>query len=231
MIYIAHRGASGHAPENTLLSVKTALSMGACWIEVDVFLVEDEVIVIHDRWLERTTNGSGDVTQKPLAYIRSLDAGKGEKIPTLKEVIDMVAGKAGINIELKGPNTAGPVATLLTHYLETHRLRKDNVIISSFDHQQLLKMKSLAPNLSTGANIYGLPLHNAKFAEALGVSSIHAHTNFINRAFVNDAHDRGFKVFAFTVNQPEELMRMKTLGVDGIFTNYPEIGRTALKQE
>lgn len=224
MIIIAHRGASGHAPENTLMSVNTALAMGAAWIEVDVYLAEGQLVVIHDRRLERTTNGTGDVTEKSLSYLRALDAGKGEKIPLLKEVIDTVAGRAGINIELKGPGTAKPTARLLMTYIAHDARLVNRFIISSFDHPQLVTVKTLTPNILTGANIYGRPLHGAKFAERLGVSSVHMHANFVNRAFVEDAHRRGFKVFVFTVNYIDEFIRMQDLKVDGIFTNYPELG-------
>jgi glycerophosphoryl diester phosphodiesterase len=224
VIFFAHRGASGHAPENTLLSVKTALTMGAAWIEVDVYLAEGKLVVIHDRRLERTTNGSGDVTQKPLSYLRSLDAGKGEKIPYLTEVIDMVTGRAGINIELKGPDTAVPTVKLLLSYIKDDPSLAGRFIVSSFDHQQLIRIKDIGQGLPTGANIYGLPLDNTKFAEPLGVSSVHAHINFVTQSFVDDAHYRGFRVFVFTVNQREELVRMENLGVDGVFTNYPELG-------
>lgn len=222
MIFFAHRGASGHAPENTLLSVKTALAMGATWIEVDVYLAGEKLVVIHDRRLERTSNGSGDVTQKSISYLRSLDVGKGEKIPFLTEVIDTAVGRAGINIELKGADTAEPTARLLLSYIEGGA-PADRFLISSFDHQQLITVKEIAPEISTGVNIYGSPLNHAKFAEILGVSSVHIHTNFVNRAFVEDAHQRGLKVFVFTVNHKEELDRVMDLGVDGIFTNYPEL--------
>lgn len=223
MICFAHRGAGGHAPENTLLSVKTALDMGAPWIEVDVFYVQGQLVVIHDRRLERTTSGSGDLMQQSLATLRSLDAGKGAKIPFLHEVMDVIQGQCGINIELKGPGTAAPVADLLKACIRDGTCGKEQLLVSSFDHPQLMEFKQLAPQLHIGANIYGVPLDGAGFADAMGVYSIHAHCNFISRMFVDDAHCRGIKVFIFTVNHAEELRRMAALGVDGVFTDYPEL--------
>ena len=103
---IGHRGAMGHAPENTLLSLKKALEMGAPCVEVDVYFVDGHLLVFHDDRLERTTNGFGYLADHDFEYLRSLDAGEGERIPTLREVFETVGLKAGVNIELKGPGTA-----------------------------------------------------------------------------------------------------------------------------
>lgn len=197
--------------------------MGAAWIELDVFAVENELVLIHDSRLERTTSGSGDVTRATLAYLRSLDAGKGEKIPFLWEVLNAVAGEAGINIELKGANTAALVASLIESYVKKEIFREDQFLVSSFNHQELQKFSRLAPAIQTGANLSGLPLDNAKFAERLAVYSLHVHRDFVTRTFVEDAHQRGFKVFVFTINHAEDLTSMISIGVDGIFTNYPEL--------
>lgn len=223
MICFAHRGASGHAPENTLLAVKTALSMGAAWIELDVFAIEEEIVVIHDSRLERTTNGRGNVAGATLTYLRSLDAGKGEKIPFLWEVLDTVAGEAGINIELKGPNTADLVAPLIESYVSRDIFHGDQFLVSSFNQRELQKFSRLAPAIRTGVNLSGPPLDNARFAERLAVYSLHVHRNSITRAFVTDAHRRGFKVFVFTINHAKELAAMISIGVDGVFTNCPEL--------
>ena len=112
-VCIGHRGASGYEPENTLSSFERAIAMGCRWIELDVYQVEGELIVIHDSTLDRTTNGQGRVASQTLAYLRSLDAGNGQQIPTLTEVISAVDHRAGINIELKGKHTAAPVVALL----------------------------------------------------------------------------------------------------------------------
>ena len=223
LICFAHRGASGHAPENTLLAFKTALSMGSAWIELDVFAVEKEIVVIHDDRLDRTTNGSGDVSSSSLAYLRSLDAGEGEKIPFLGEVLDTVAGKAGINVELKGDDTAALVAPLIESYVFRGIFHRDQFLVSSFNYKELQLFCQLAPEIRTGVNLSGPPLYSAKFAEDLGVYSLHVHRKSVTRAFVEDAHKRGFKVFVFTINQAEDLKAMVSNGIDGIFTNYPEL--------
>ena len=120
LICFAHRGASGHEPENTLLSIQMALSLGAQWIEIDVHAAEGELVVIHDKRLERTTDGRGYVAEQSLEYLRSLDAGKGERIPLLREVFDLVGRRAGINIELKGHGTATPAVSFIDEYVKPH---------------------------------------------------------------------------------------------------------------
>jgi glycerophosphoryl diester phosphodiesterase len=223
-ICLAHRGASGHEPENTLLAIEKAITMGAPWIEVDVFAVEDELVVIHDERLETTTNGTGCVMKRSLAYLRSLDAGKGQKIPLLREVFDLTKGRAGVNVELKGPGTAAPVVKLIGEYRHGHPGRYDGwVLVSSFNHRELAKVRSLNPDIPIGALGFGLPPKHAKFAQDLGAVSVHTSVARVNRAFVNDAHRRGLKVFVYTVNRADDLKRMRAMGVNGVFTNFPEL--------
>ena len=110
MLCIGHRGAMGHEPENTLRSVNKALELGVDAVEIDVYNIEERAIVFHDRTLGRTTNGTGNIADCSFAYLRSLDAGKGEQIPTLEEVIEAIDRQAVIDIELKGGHTAKLVA-------------------------------------------------------------------------------------------------------------------------
>ena len=104
VVKVGHRGAAGHEPENTLRSFRKALDLGADMVELDVHLCgTGELVVIHDETVDRTTDGSGSVRDMPFHELRGLDAGKGERIPTLREVLDLLEGRAGVNIELKGP--------------------------------------------------------------------------------------------------------------------------------
>ncbi len=222
-VCFAHRGASGHEPENTLLAIEKALSLGAAWIEIDVFCVEGELVVIHDERLEYTTNGRGYVTEKTLAHLRTLDAGKGQSIPLLREVFDLVQRRAGINVELKGAGTAAPAVQLVRDYIVNRGWHYDQVILSSFDHRELSVVKPLDPEIRTGALILGVPRHYARFAEELKAFSVHAGLAFANRAFVEDAHQRGLKFYVYTVNFPDDLDRVRAMGADGVFTNFPEL--------
>jgi len=222
-ICFAHRGASGHEPENTLLAIEKAIALNAPWIEIDVYAVEDELVVIHDKRLEARTNGIGDVTQQPLAYLRTLDAGKGQQVPLLREVFELVGRRAGINVELKGAGTAIPVVELIHHYIADHDWHQNQILISSFNHDELEEVRRLDPDIRIGALGYGIPPEYAKFAQDLGAVSVHTSLSFVNQAFVDDAHRRGLKVFVYTVNHPGDLKRMQAMGVDGVFTDYPDL--------
>jgi glycerophosphoryl diester phosphodiesterase len=219
----AHRGASGHEPENTLGAIEKAISMGASWIEIDVHAVEGELVVIHDERLEATTNGKGPVTKQSLAYLRSLDAGKGQRIPLLREVFELIADRAGINVELKGSGTAGPVVNLIDEYKKHHPLSYGQVLLSSFRRRELTRVRALNPEIPLGVLARDILRSHTGFARALGAVSLHVHHTAVRPALVDDAHRRGLKVFAYTLNDPGDLQRMRALGVDGVFTDYPEL--------
>jgi glycerophosphoryl diester phosphodiesterase len=223
LICFAHRGASGHEPENTLAAVEKAIALGADWIEVDVYAVAGELIVIHDERLERTTSGAGYVSDKSLAYLRSLDAGKGQRIPTLREVFDSVDGRAGINVELKGPKTAGLAVSLIEEYVRERQWNYEQLIVSSFSRRQLRKVSKLNPHIRIGILIDRPRRHYAIFARRYQAYSVHAHINIASARFIARAHERGLKVFVYTVNSPEDIDRLRALGVDGIFTDFPEL--------
>jgi glycerophosphoryl diester phosphodiesterase len=217
-----HRGARGHEPENTVRSVRRALELGADGVEVDVYFTDGQLMVIHDDTLDRTTNGRGAVKEKSFAYLRSLDAGRGEKIPTLAEIFDAVSRRAVINVELKGPHTAAPVVALITEYVNHRGWNHDDFLISAFDHAQIREAKRLCPEIRIGALIDKMPRELAKFAEAMGAWSLHPSKRCVTPGLVADAHQRGLKVFVYTVNEPKEIAAMRRLGVDGVFSDFPE---------
>ena len=217
-----HRGARGHAPENTLTSVQQALDLGADGIEVDVHWADGQLMVIHDDTLERTTDGFGPVAEKSFDYLRSLDAGEGESIPTLAEVFDAVQRRAIINVELKGAGTAEPVVRLIEHYVRKQDWRYEDFLISSFDLAQIRAVKNLLPAIRTGALIEKVPSGQAEFAARLGAWSLHPSKRCVTSGLVADAHRRGLKVFVYTVNRPAEIALVNRLGADGVFTDYPE---------
>ena len=221
LLCIGHRGAMGHAPENTLLSFKKALEIGAPCVEADVYFVDGHLLVFHDDRLERTTNGSGYLMDHDFEYLRSLDAGKGARIPTLGEVFETIDLKAGVNIELKGPGTARPVVELIAE-LRGKGWHDELILVSSFNHRELETVRRLDPTIRLGTLMTALPVDDTAFAAALGAWSVHLALEFIDRGFVDDAHDRGLKAFVFTVNHPEDIEKMAALGVDGVFTNYPD---------
>lgn len=217
-----HRGAAGHEPENTIRSVRRALELGADGVEVDVHLAGGQLLVIHDETLDRTTNGHGRVAAKSFAHLRSLDAGLGEKIPTLAEIFDAVNQRAVVNVELKGPHTAAPVAALIADYVSRCGWSHEDFLVSSFAPARIREAKQLCPAIRIGALIMKIPASLAEFAEDLGAWSLHAAKSCVTPELVADAHRRGLKFFVFTVNEPKDLVRMKTLGVDGVFSDFPE---------
>ncbi len=222
MITIGHRGAAGYEPENTLRSIRKALELEAHWIEVDVYYVDGHLMVFHDDTLSRTTNGAGRIQEQNFAYLRTLDAGKGEQIPTLDEVIACIDHRAGLNVELKGPATAAPVTERLTRAVAEEGYAIEDFLVSSFDHAQLVAAQAFAPDVRIGVLMPGWPLKHTKLAEDMGAYSVNLHLRTVTQELVDDAHDRGLRVWIYTVNQPEDIARMRHFGVDGIFTDYPD---------
>ena len=147
MQIIAHRGASGLAPENTLKAMSLALDLGAKAIELDVQWADGELWVFHDRRLERCTNGQGVLTGQSREYLASLDAGDGERIPTLWQVMALVAGRCELHIELKGAHTAEPVAALTRRAEAELGFTQAHWVISSFHHPELAHFAGLRPDL------------------------------------------------------------------------------------
>lgn len=226
-----HRGAAGHEPENTLRSVRKALESGANGIEVDVHLADDHLVVIHDDTLDRTTNGTGAVAEKSFVYLRSLDAGRGERIPTLEEVFETVNRQAVINVELKGPGTASPVIRLIDRYVQERGWRYEDFLVSAFDHKQIETAIRLRPQIRIGALIGKVPPGLAAFAEQMGAWSLHPGKRCVTQELVVDAHRRGLKVLVFTIDKPAAIATMAALGVDGVFTNFPERVVTFLRAQ
>lgn len=219
MKIIGHRGAAGHAPENTLPSVARALELGVHGVEIDVHLVEGRLVVIHDDRLERTTNGRGRVADARFAALRALDAGEGAAVPTLEEVAGLVLGRAELVVELKGEGTAAPVARWLDGLAAGHRAA---VVVSSFDHPQLAELRALAPDVRRGALVAGVPLGLAAFGTELGAHAVHVSLECLRAAMVRDAHARGMEAWVYTVNHADDVALCARLGVDAVFSDHPD---------
>ncbi len=198
------------------------MALGADWIEIDVYAVENELVVIHDDRLERTTNGRGYVMAQSLSYLRTLDAGKGEKIPFLREVFDLVDRRVGVNVELKGPGTAAPVAALIDHYVQQRGWEYDQILVSSFDHLELQKIQFIQPRIRRGILLYGVPLHFLQSVENLAPFSVHPAIDFLDPELIQNAKQAGLQVYTYTVNDLEALNKARQSGVDGVFTDYPD---------
>lgn len=228
MIYIAHRGASGDYPENTLLAFRKAQQSGANWMELDVHLSADgKLMVIHDERLERTTSGKGLVGDFTADELQRLDAGQGERIPLLRDVLDLITGSSVLNVELKGRGSAEPTATLLEGLIESRRLSAENLLVSSLDLSELAKFNRACPHIRTAAVYDQLPQDLWQQVEAMKFWSLHVELNLVSEMLVQEAHRRGVRLFVFTVNHFSEANRLRALGVDGIFTDYPDMAERA----
>lgn len=224
VLRIGHRGgAAGYTPENTLASARKALELSVDMIELDIHrCASGELVVIHDDTLERTTNGAGEVADRTFDELRALDAGGGEKIPLLTEFLDLVDRKASVNIELKGGDTVQPLLALLNDYISSRGWSPDDFLVSSFDHLALWKLKEQDARIRTGALTAALPDGFAAFAKEMQAFSVNVSAGAVTGAFVEEAHRHELKVYVYTVNEPADIARVNSLGVDGIFSDYPD---------
>lgn len=221
MKIFAHRGASGSYPENTQSAIKAAVDILVDGIEVDVQSCLDDYMIIHDTWLDRTTSGRGKVNNLTREQIQQFDAGNGEYVPTLSQLLDWVNNSTLINLELKHTFSLDKFVTLIEASVAANKLSRDNLLVSSFDHHQLMWLKQQLPWVKIGALTASIPINYAEFAQRLHAYSIHIDKNFINHEFVADAKKRDLQVYAYTVDKQEDIEQMLRYGVDGIFTNYP----------
>jgi glycerophosphoryl diester phosphodiesterase len=218
MLRIGHRGARAYEPENTLRSFKRALEIGVNAVELDVRKTKDnQLVVIHDADVKKTTDGKGLVSELTLKQIKEVSTEKGEKIPTLKEALDFLDKKVKIIIELKEEGVAEEVLSLV----RGKGLQK-NVIIVSFIEEALLKVRELDNEVETGL-IYAKHKNPVKAALDLKASYLLPLYRFTHIANVQKAHENGLKVIVWTVNKPEEVAEYAKKGVDGIASDKPDI--------
>ena len=218
MLRIGHRGARAYEPENTLRSFRKALEIGVDAVEFDVRKTKDnQLIVIHDPDVKRTTDGEGLVNELTLEEIKGFSAEKGEKIPTLQEALDFLDKKVKIVIELKETGYEDKVLA------EVHEkgLEK-NVVVVSFKEEALRKVKELNGEVETGL-IYVKHKNPVKAALDLQASYLLPLYRFTHSANVRKAHENGLKVIVWTINTPEEVAEYQKKGVDGIASDKPDI--------
>jgi len=240
-IIFAHRGSSLHAPENTLAAFDLALQHGADAIELDAKLTRDEqVIVIHDQSLDRTTDGSGQINSFSLAELKDLDAGshfdsafKGEKIPTLEEVFERFGNYTHINVELTNYATSSDqlpekVAELVSRY---HLERR--VLFSSFNPRSLSRIHKILPQVPIG--LLALPGWKGALARSwmnrwIPHQALHPEVHDVTPSLVRKIQRRQKRIFVYTVNTLDEIQTMAEMGVDGIFTDDPPLARKVFQE-
>ncbi len=236
MVNIAHRGASGHAPENTMAAFEKAFEMKADYIEIDVQMTKDkELVAIHDTTVNRTTNGVGAVGDYTLEELQQLDAGSwfsddfsGEKIPTFGEILDTYRGKIGILIELKSPELYPGIEEKVAHALTERNMDQPNnqkIIIQSFNHESVQTSKELLPNIPHGV-LAGLAWANVTDEQleqfATYADFFNPNLNIVTDELVNRVHHAGMEIYSYTVRTQKQADKLFNHGVDGIITDFPE---------
>lgn len=230
MINIGHRGAMGHETENTIASIKKALALGVDMIEIDVFVIKTgEVVVFHDVLLDSLTDAKGRIEEYTFEELQKVTVKGGHKIPTLKEVIETIDRKVPLNIELKGQRTAGPTYQIISDYL-TKGYQKSDFIISSFLWFELSDYRKLDSEMDIALLTEENPLDALAIAKELKAVAINPWFKNLNRSQVIQIHREGFNVYAYTVNAPADLEKMKSWEVDGVFCNYPDVFQKTLKK-
>jgi glycerophosphoryl diester phosphodiesterase len=227
---IGHRGGVAGYPENTLTIFEKAVELGADGVEFDVQLTKDgKLVVIHDEWIDRTMTGSGLLKDYTLSQLRQMSAGelfspnfKDEKIPTLAEVLEVVKDLEVINIELKNFLPYPSLEEKVLKLVDQFELR-DQVIISSFNHYSLQKVKKLQPEIKTGALLMSKMINPSDYAFKRGFDALHLHFLTADQEIVDKSHFMGMQVNVYTVNFPEAVAELMEKGVDIIMTDALEM--------
>jgi glycerophosphoryl diester phosphodiesterase len=161
------------------------------------------------------------VNDLDLATLRSLKVKGTEPIPLLSELVELTRNKASLQLELKGSGTGERTAQYLNTLLEKG-WRSDDFLVSSFDHEELVACKKVAPSIPVGILLYGYPINTPEIARAIGAYSVHLNVEMVTPKRVSTLHQAGYKVFVYTVNEPSDIQAMRAIGVDGVFSDFPD---------
>jgi glycerophosphoryl diester phosphodiesterase len=229
LLAIAHRGASGYAPENTFAAFRRAIALGAGFIETDLQLSRDaRLVAIHDATVNRTTNGQGAVHDMTLAELRRLDAGSwfgsefaGERIPTIEEILEF-ANKhdAVFYLEMKPSGSWGGEHALISALRESREIARTVVI--SFDAAILAAVRKIEPTLMTGLLFEGHIPNPLDKAIEIGARQLAVRGDLVTPRLLKEARGHDLQVVCWTVNHPGHMRLLVQAGVDGIISDYPD---------
>jgi glycerophosphoryl diester phosphodiesterase len=236
-LVIAHRGDSAHRPENTLASFASALEVGAALVELDVQLTADgQVIVIHDPDLERTTTGCGDVRRLTMAQVRAVSAGypqrfgtayAGERVPALSEALSLMRGRARVLVEIKAESVTddrdGGIEARTVEEIRRAGMA-DSVALISFDHRAILRLATLAPEITRG-RLFGRTNADEVLEAARDAACelVMPHKGQLGRALVDRVHEAGLKLATWVVDEPAELKKLARFDLYGVGSNRPGV--------
>lgn len=231
MQIFAHRGASGYAPENTLAAMDKALELGVSALEIDVHACDGELLVFHDRRMEKMSSKTGLIHTLPLEQVKQAKI-QGESIATLWQLMTYVhaqsCGQATVNIELKGNTCLHAFVSLYPKLIHDLGYKQEQLLISSFNHPMLAKFAKQHPSALIAPLLSGIPLNGAEIVSQLNAYSLNISLDFITHELIHDAHQRGAKVFVYTVDNVDDIRALQCAGVDGIFSNFPDKAKAAL---
>lgn len=230
---MGHRGAKGHAPENTVASLRKARELGAAWVEFDVKLTRDGVpVLMHDDTVTRTTDGRGAVAAKTLAEIRELDAGRwfsadfaGEPVPTLDETMAFLAAHdMGANVEIKPcPGREAETGAAVARALAARWMgMRKPPFVASFSAESLAAARNAAPELPRGLLAEKLPAGWGAQLASLGCATLHLDQRRITAERVRAVRQAGYRVLAYTLNDAARARSLLDWGVESVITDYPE---------
>ena len=218
-----HRGAMGHATENTVLSVQKALAFGVDGVEIDVFRCKSgEIIVFHDQTLDKLTNGSGKIEEKTLKQLNALKVMGSEPIPTLDKIINVINGSTRLNIELKGKNTAEGAIHIMKKAIESGRWKADQLFVSSFDWDELREFKKRTSEFGIAVLTEKNPLDAIPVARELNAFAINPNHSHLTQETINYIHSEGFEIHTWTVNEKNRIEELISWGIDAIITDFPD---------
>lgn len=238
MKIIAHRGASGEFPENSLLAFEQAIIQGADGIELDVhYHQSQEFIVLHDAYLDKTTDGSGHYSNYSLDYLTSLSLGSEQYLTTLSQALALISGRVIVNIEVKSSSDKqhsyreqlNSLSNAICHAKERNGFNSNQFIISSFDHELLSMCNRELSGIKIAALIAHLPLNLSGTLNNLPYISVNPDIDCLNEKLVKQIHDLGMEVWVYTVDKADDLRRCDKYQVDAIFTNLPLKSRIILE--
>lgn len=222
-LIIGHRGAMGHETENTLASIQKALDLEVDMIEIDVFNIKSgETVVFHDKTLDRLSNAGGNIEEWNYYDLTRVILDGGHRIPKLQDVLKLIDHKVRLNIELKGAGTTNRVNFITNYYIEKRGWKLDDFLISSFDWDELRAMRKANANIPIAILTEDDPADAIAIAKELGAEAINPNFELLNAENNLKIQEAGFKIYPWTVNEPEDILQMKRFGVDGIITNFPE---------